>query len=131
MTPRPDVPRGRLAAVLVAAVAGLSACVDATGGNDEFDASPERGRELLREYGCASCHQVPGVDGPQGRVGPPLGTIVERRTIAGTLPHTPDNLRLWIQEPQEVDPGNLMPDLGVTDEDVDAIVAYLYSLDAP
>ena len=127
MTGRRGETRLRLAAALVAA-AGLSACTDATG---EPQASAERGRELLREYGCASCHQVPGVAGPQGRVGPPLGTIVERRTIAGTLPHTPDNLRRWIQEPQELDPGNLMPDLGVTDEDVDAIVAYLYSLESP
>ncbi|MGY2002473.1 c-type cytochrome [Blastococcus sp. SYSU DS1024] len=126
MTGRRRGPRLRLAAALVAATAGLSACTGATG---EPQASADRGRELLREYGCAACHQVPGVTGPQGRVGPPLGTIVERRTIAGTLPHTPENLRSWIQDPQELDPGNLMPDLGVTDEDVDAIVAYLYSLE--
>ncbi|MCF6506063.1 c-type cytochrome [Blastococcus sp. MG754426] len=131
VTGRPRGPRARLAAALVAAAAGLTACTDATGGDGEFQASPERGRELLREYGCASCHQVPGVAGPQGRVGPPLGTIVERRTVAGTLPHTRENLEAWIQDPQRIDPGNLMPDLGVTDEDVDAIVAYLYSLGTP
>ena len=128
MTGRRRERRARLAAVLVAAVAGLSACTDATG---DLEASPERGRELLREYGCAACHQVPGVAGPQGRVGPPLDTIVERRTLAGTLPNTPDNLRAWIQEPQEINPGSLMPDVGVTDEDVDDIVAYLYSLESP
>lgn len=122
--------RARLATVIVAAAA-LGACTGGDHDTGEFQAAPERGQELLREYGCASCHQIPGVAGPQGRVGPPLGTIAERRTLAGTLPHTPENLRRWIQDPQEIDPGNLMPDLGVTDADVDAIVAYLYSLESP
>lgn len=121
------VPGARLG-VLAVAVAALTACTSATG---EPDDSVEAGRVLLGEYGCVACHQVPGVAGPQGRVGPPLGTIAERRTVAGTLPHTPDNLRRWIQDPQEIDPGSLMPDVGVTDDDVDAIVAYLYSLGSP
>ena len=118
----------RLGAIAVA-VAALSGCtVNPTG---DPDGSVEAGRVLLREYGCVACHQVPGVAGPQGRVGPPLGTIAERRTVAGTLPNTPDNLRYWIQEPQDVNPGSLMPDVGVTDDDVDDIVAYLYSLEPP
>jgi cytochrome c len=109
------------------AAAALSACTTATG---DAGGSADAGRMLLREYGCASCHQIPGVAGPQGSVGPPLGTIADRRTLAGSLPHTPDNLRRWIQDPQEVEPGTLMPDVGVTDDDIDDIVAYLYSLES-
>ncbi|MGY1840564.1 MULTISPECIES: c-type cytochrome [unclassified Modestobacter] len=121
------LPGARLG-VLAATVAALSACASATG---EPEGSVEAGRALLGQYGCVACHQVPGVAGPQGRVGPPLGTIAERRTVAGTLPNTPDNLRSWIQDPQEINPGSLMPDVGVTDDDVDDIVAYLYSLESP
>lgn len=123
--------RARLTTAIVAAITGLTACTGQLDETGEFTAAPERGRELLRVYGCASCHQIPGVPGPQGRVGPPLGTIAERRVIAGQLPHTPDNIRRWIQYPQEIEPGTLMPYLGVTDEDVDAMVAYLYSLESP
>ncbi|WP_346619897.1 c-type cytochrome [Blastococcus montanus] len=122
------VPGARLGAI-VAAIAALSACTVSPTGDP--DGSVEAGRVLLREYGCVACHQVPGVPGPQGQVGPPLGSIAERRTVAGTLPNTPENLRSWIQDPQEINPGSLMPDVGVTDEDVDAIVAYLYSLESP
>ncbi|MGY1824913.1 MULTISPECIES: c-type cytochrome [unclassified Blastococcus] len=120
-------PGSRLGALAVA-VAALSACTGTTG---DAEGSVEAGRVLLGEYGCVACHQVPGVAGPQGRVGPPLGTIVDRRTVAGTLPHTPENLRAWIQDPQEIEPDSLMPDLGVTDDDVEDIVAYLYSLGSP
>lgn len=131
MNPHRPGARARLATAIVTAVAGLAACTGQLDETGEFTASPERGRELLRVEGCAACHQIPGVAGPQGRVGPPLGTIAERRVIAGALPHTPDNLRRWIQNPQDIEPGTLMPDLGLTDEEVDAIVAYLYSLESP
>ena len=87
------------------------------------------GRDAIRGYGCASCHQIAGIPGPQGSVGPPLTGIADRRTIAGHLPHTPENLARWIQAPQEVEPETIMPDLGVTDEDVVDIISYLYSLD--
>jgi cytochrome c len=130
VTGRPRRLVGRPVAGLMALVAGLTAC----GGPTDpgvVGGDPAEGRVLLREYGCASCHQIPGVPGPQGRVGPPLGDVAERRVIAGTLINTPDNLRLWIQEPQQIQPETLMPDLGVTDEDVDDIVAYLYSLEEP
>lgn len=119
-------------AVLAAAVGGLvAACTSfphtetepVTGGDAEV------GRLLLVEYGCTSCHRVPGTDVPQGRVGPPLGDFVERRAVAGELPHTPENAVLWITDPDGVDPTTLMPDLGVTEAEAEAILAYLYSLD--
>ena len=129
--PRPGPPAAAvpvLATTLATALAVLTACaaeITPVGGD------PEEGRVALREYGCVACHQVPGVPGPQGRVGPPLATVVERRVVAGVLPNSPDNLRAWIQHPQEIEPGSLMPDLGVTDEDGDDIVAYLMSLEEP
>lgn len=115
---------------LLVTVGLLAAC--GTGLTDETlvdGADPAAGRSALRDYGCVSCHQVPGVPGPQGEVGPPLGGVAGRRVIAGKLPHSRENLAAWIQNPQQIDPGNVMPDLDVSDDDVRDIIAYLYSLE--
>ena len=87
---------------------------------------PDHAPALIRAYGCGSCHTISGVDGADGRVGPHLSGLAEKENIAGRLENTPDNLVRWISEPQQVDPGNLMPDLGVTDDAARDIAAYLY-----
>jgi hypothetical protein len=51
--------------------------------------NPQRGAVLIAGLGCGSCHDIPGVRGADGRVGPPLGNIGERTIIAGMLPNTP------------------------------------------
>jgi cytochrome c len=61
-------------------------------------------------------------------VGPPLNDWADRHFIAGHLANNPDNLILWLRFPQEVDPGNAMPDLGVSEQDARDISAYLYTL---
>jgi cytochrome c len=48
--------------------------------------------------------------------------------IAGRLENTPDNLILWVQNPQHVDPLNAMPDLNLTEAEARDIAAYLYTL---
>jgi cytochrome c len=89
---------------------------------------PKRGPDLIRKYGCGSCHNVPGVPGAKGMVGPPLDTIASRSYLAGQLPNTPENLLRWIRKPQDVAPGTAMPDVGVTEKDGRDIAAYLYTL---
>ena len=93
-----------------------------TGGN------PQRGREIIRRYGCESCHSIPGVVGAKGMVGPPLDNIASRSILAGQLSNTPENLMRWIRDPQSVEPGTAMPMLGVTEKDGRDIAAYLYTL---
>lgn len=90
-----------------------------------------RGEDALRSYGCIACHSVPGVEGPDTYVGPPLTAWAERRYIAGSLVNTPDNLIYWIQYPQAVEPGTAMPTLAVSTEDARDIAAYLFALEAP
>lgn len=89
---------------------------------------PLRGADLVRDYGCTSCHQLSDGRGPVGRVGPPLDGVGARQVIAGRLPNTPGNLQAWIRDPQEIVPGSVMPDLGVTEVDARDITAYLYTL---
>jgi cytochrome c1 len=91
--------------------------------------NPQRGLVLIQEYGCDSCHYIPGVPGPPSMVGPPLIAWAERHYIAGVLPNTADNLLLWIRFPQEVEPGTVMPNVGVTEQDARDIGAYLFTLE--
>ena len=89
---------------------------------------PDRGRDLLRTYGCQSCHTIPGVTGANGLVGPPLTRIASRVYVAGHLPNTPENLMRWIRHPRQVSADTAMPDTGVTEKDARHIAAYLYTL---
>jgi cytochrome c2 len=90
---------------------------------------PEKGALLIQEIGCGTCHQIPGLKEANGLVGPPLDQIGKRIFIAGLLRNTPANMMTWIQNPQDVVPGNAMPDMGITEEQARDITAYLYSLD--
>lgn len=89
---------------------------------------PHRGKEAIAWYGCGGCHEIPGVPAASGLVGPPLAKIADRMYVAGQLHNDPDNLMLWIRDPQKVEPGTAMPDLNVTDRDARDIAAYLYTL---
>lgn len=109
----------------------LSACsrVDKFGYiNYWVDGDPEQGQVAIRAYGCDSCHIVPGIQTANATVGPPLDKWAARQYIAGAVPNTPSNLVRWIQDPQAVEPGTLMPDLNVTEADARHIAAYLYTL---
>jgi cytochrome c2 len=90
--------------------------------------NPERGRALIRHFGCGSCHVIPGVSGADALVGPPLTQMGRRIYVAGLLRNTPDNLTYWIEHPQRVVPGNAMPDMGVTHRQAQDIAAYLLTL---
>ncbi len=90
---------------------------------------PEAGATLIRSTGCAGCHIVPGVDEARGLVGPPLDHMARRRFIAGMLHNTPDNMVLWLTRPQQVVPGNAMPDVGLSQAQAQDVTAYLYTLD--
>ena len=91
------------------------------------DASEQamRGRQIVERGPCSTCHTVRGTDAG-GRVGPDLTHVTARQTIAaGTLPTSRENLRRWIEDPQHVKPGVRMPALGLSRDDIDAVVAYL------
>jgi cytochrome c len=84
------------------------------------------GRGLIARYGCGACHSIPGVPGADAMAAPPLDHFYERSYIAGRLPNTEENLLKWIQDPQQIEPGTAMPNLGVTQDEARDIAAYLY-----
>jgi cytochrome c len=116
-------------AIACAAVA-VAAAAAGCGGTSTTIAVPgakaSNGPALIKAYGCGSCHTISGVDGADGNVGPSLAHLSDRRYIAGELPNTPPNLVRWIMAPQKVQPGTVMPDMGVDRQDARDIAAYLY-----
>ncbi len=93
----------------------------------EVGGDPRRGEALFIEYGCGSCHSLTNVRTATGMVGPPLDGIALRTIVAGHLANNPENMELWIRDPQHVSPGTAMPDLGVSDGDARDITAFLYT----
>jgi mono/diheme cytochrome c family protein len=85
----------------------------------------DRGDVLLRQYACHSCHRIRGVTGPNTYVGPALTQWPQRKYIAGTLPNTHENLAKWIENPQDVNPQTLMPDLDVPPTHAREMANYL------
>lgn len=91
--------------------------------------NPERGRMLAAQYGCNVCHAIPGVDGPQGSLGPSLAGIASRPTISmGVVQNTPENLRKFIENPGALNPQSPMPPIGLPHSDAQDIAAYLQTL---
>jgi cytochrome c2 len=82
----------------------------------------------MARYGCVTCHNIPGVSGAQGLVGPPLNRMASRSFVGGVLENTPANMIKFIQHPRQVVARSAMPDLNVTDEDGRDMAAYLYTL---
>jgi cytochrome c oxidase assembly factor CtaG/cytochrome c2 len=91
--------------------------------------SPARGATLIGKFGCGACHTIPGINGADGLVGPPLDHMGKRVYVAGVLRNTPDNMMTWLRDPQSVVPNNAMPDVGLNERQARDIAAYLYTLD--
>jgi cytochrome c oxidase subunit II len=86
------------------------------------------GKRVFETTACLNCHAVGGTNG-NGRFGPDLTHLMTRDTLAaGAANNTPENLRLWIQNPDAIKPGSLMPAMKLSDADLDALVRYLETL---
>jgi mono/diheme cytochrome c family protein len=92
-----------------------------TGGN------PMRAPQLIRRYGCAGCHTIPGIPGGDGQVGGPLADIKYRVYVGGVATNSPDNLVRWIVSPQAFSPRSAMPATGISEMEARDVAAYLYS----
>lgn len=116
--------------LLLALALGAAAC---RGGGDSGSrilastgGDPVAGEAAIAKYGCGSCHVIPGVERARGLVGPPLSDFAGRTYIAGSVYNTAPNLEAWIRLPDSVEPGTVMPTLGVSRKDARDITAYLY-----
>ncbi len=114
--------------VVLSAAAALGACNSAEKPATSTTGNAKLGKEAIEKYGCGACHTIPGVKEADSLVGPPLTHFAERSFIAGQLANTEENLARWIRNPQTVEPGTAMPNLGVSAEDAENIAAYLSTL---
>src|SRR5262245_24474388 len=86
------------------------------------------GKKIFETTACMNCHNVAGT-AANGRFGPDLTHLMSRETLAaGIVPNTPENLRRWIQNPDALKPGSRMPAMGLSDQQLDAVTAYMQSL---
>src|SRR6202046_5001807 len=89
------------------------------------DDAVAEGRRIFETTACVNCHAISATIA-NGRFGPDLTHLMSRDTIAsGIAPNNRENLRAWIQSPDSMKPGSLMPAMQLTDHDLDALTAYL------
>jgi cytochrome c oxidase subunit 2 len=87
-----------------------------------------RGQKVFLEGPCAMCHTIRGTIA-LSRVGPDLTHLASRRMLAaGTMPNTRGNLAGWILNPQNIKPGSKMPPTLMSSDDLEALLAYLETL---
>jgi cytochrome c oxidase subunit II len=92
------------------------------------DESAIAGKRVFETTACINCHTVRGT-AANGRFGPDLTHLMSRATIAsGAAENTPENLRLWLKDPDAIKPGSLMPAMKLSEVDLDALVRYMQSL---
>src|SRR5262249_12513120 len=93
--------------------------------------APVHGQEGERQFlslSCVNCHAVAGT-AAAGTFGPDLSHLMSRETLgAGVIPNDPANLRRWIRDPQAMKPGNLMPNMQLSDRELEQVQAYLSTL---
>jgi cytochrome c oxidase subunit 2 len=86
------------------------------------------GRRIFETTACINCHAIRGTVA-DGRFGPDLTHLMSRVTIAaGAAENTDENLRLWVQNPDAIKPGSLMPAMKLSAADLDALVGYMETL---
>jgi cytochrome c oxidase subunit 2 len=88
-----------------------------------------QGLSLFRELSCVNCHAINGVSGANGIVAPDLTHLVGRSTLAGGVSdNTPTNLRRWLEDPQQMKPGALMPNYHFSPEQLTQLMTYFETL---
>jgi cytochrome c oxidase subunit II len=93
------------------------------------DALAAQGQDVFLGGECINCHAIQGTDA-QATTAPDLTHFASRRTFAGALfKNTPENVADWLRDPPAVKPGSIMPDYGLSEDDIEKLVAYLESLE--
>ena len=88
-----------------------------------------QGLTLFREMSCVNCHAIKGLAGEKTGVGPDLTHLASRGILAGGVSdNTSDNLRLWLEDPQQVKPGVLMPNYHLSPEQLTQLMSYFETL---
>jgi len=86
------------------------------------------GKLIFMTGACSGCHGIQGTNAA-GKTAPNLTHLASRKIFSGgVLNNTPENLTKWVSNPETVKPGTLMPTLGLSQDEVAKLVAYLETL---
>src|SRR3954454_13190462 len=88
---------------------------------------PNKAEASIKQYGCAACHEIPGVKWPGGLAAPSLSGVAQRLYLGGAIENTPDNLVRWIVNPKQFSARTAMPVTGISESEARHVAAYLYS----
>ena len=92
------------------------------------DPQTRAGRDLFLSTSCINCHTVRGTQAA-GTFGPDLTHLMSREMLgAGTVPNTAEKLRDWVRDPQTIKEGCNMPNMQLTHNELNQMVAYLVTL---
>ncbi len=96
--------------------------------SDPRNPSQTEGQQVFLKNDCVMCHTIRGTIAGS-RVGPDLTHVASRLSLgAATLPNNIGNLAGWIEDSQHIKPGNRMPPNPLSGDDLNALLAYLTSL---
>lgn len=116
--------------LMVPIIVLLAACADKRQQpRDITGADAAAGLAVIERLGCAACHQIPGVDWPQGTVGGSLDGFADRSMIAGRFPNQPETLATWVRNAPSMSATTGMPAMPMTSAEARDVAAYLYTLE--
>jgi cytochrome c oxidase subunit 2 len=93
------------------------------------DPLAQEGLRVFLAAECSQCHMIKGTEAA-GTLGPDLTHLASRSTLAaGALPNTRGHMGGWIISPQNIKPGALMPSTPLSGTELQALLAYLESLE--
>lgn len=92
------------------------------------DPAVRDGRDKFLSLSCVNCHRVRGTPAG-GTFGPDLTHLMSRETlVTGVVLNNQRELTDWVRNPQTIKPGCLMPDMHLTNNEVNQVVQYLLTL---
>ncbi|WP_354448543.1 c-type cytochrome [Ottowia thiooxydans] len=118
-------------AVLVLAFAGIGCDSSSPEPQASTSASVQsvlRGKSLISQYQCGSCHTIPGVADARGVTAVSLEGFGRRSFIGGRIPNQPSALATWLIDPHSQVPAATMPSLAVSPAHAQDMANYLGTL---
>jgi mono/diheme cytochrome c family protein len=106
-----------LVALSIAFLLWPSAIPDVTGSSQDFTQDAGYGRALFSAKGCVACHMYSTIS--NSIPGPILGP-----NLTGYRPE-PDFTRRWLRDPRAVRPDAQMPNLDLSDAEIEALIVFL------
>jgi cytochrome c oxidase subunit 2 len=89
------------------------------------------GMDVFLSRGCTQCHNIDAINEIDQTAfgGPDLTHFMDRGVIAGaSMEYTIENLKTWLANPPKWKPGSYMPNLGLTQQEIDDLAAFLETL---